>query len=231
MNVSAIVVAAGSGSRVGGELPKVYLPLCGRELLRRTLDRVFAVKRITRAIVVVAAGELSRAESMLRQDANLAARPWVLQTGGTLRQDSVRNGLAKLDGDVDIVAIHDGARPFVSPALFERCIDAAQKHGAVVPGSVPRDTIKFVNAEGRVQSTPPRNTLREVQTPQVFRRELIDEAHSRAARAGFQATDDAMLVEWMGQPVYVIEGERLNFKVTLPEDVWLAETLIRDGKV
>lgn len=231
MNASAIVVAAGAGSRVGGDLPKAYLKLSGRELLLRTLDRVFATATVGQVIVVVAANDLSRAESLLRQDAHLAGRTWMLEVGGATRQDSVRNGLARVPSDVDIVAIHDGARPFVTPALFDRCIQEAAAKGAVVPGLVPRDTIKSVANDGRVQSTPPRNELREIQTPQVFRRELIVEAHDRAARAGFQATDDAMLVEWIGQPVHVIEGEKLNFKVTLPEDVWLAETLIREGKV
>lgn len=231
MNVSAIVVAAGAGSRIGGELPKGYLKLWGRELLLRTLDRVFAVATIGQVIVVVAANELARAESLLRQDGQLAARPWMLAMGGATRQDSVRSGLARVTSDVDIIAIHDGARPFVTPAFFDRCIREAAAKGAVVPGLVPRDTIKSVANDGKVQSTPPRSELREIQTPQVFRRELIADAHERAARQGFQATDDAMLVEWLGQPVYVIEGEKLNFKITLPEDVWLAETLIREGKV
>lgn len=231
MNVSAIVVAAGTGSRIGGDLPKAYLKLWGRELLLRTLDRVFAVATVGQAIVIVAANDLARAESLLRQDSKLAERRWMLEIGGATRQDSVRNGLAKVASDVDLVAIHDGARPFVTCALFDRCIQEAATKGAVVPGLVPRDTIKSVANDGSVQSTPPRNELREIQTPQVFRRELIVEAHRRAVHAGFQGTDDAMLVEWVGQPVYVVEGEKLNFKVTLPEDVWFAETLIREGKV
>lgn len=231
MNAAAIVVAAGTGSRVGGEVPKAYLQICGRELLLRTLDRVFAVARVEPVIVVVAANEMARCEALLRQDDQLAKRPWTLQIGGATRQESVRRGLDKVASDIDIVAIHDGARPFITPALFDRSIWEAEAKGAVVPGLVPRDTIKSVGADGRVQATPQRSALREIQTPQVFRRELILEAHRRALHEGFQATDDAMLVEWMGQPVYVIEGEKLNFKITLPEDVWLAETLIRAGQV
>ena len=231
LTTAAIVVAAGEGRRIGGDTPKAYLSLGGRAMILRTLDKVFAVRRISTAVVVVAAEALSRCEDLLRGDSALGSRPWTLQVGGSTRQESVRRGLDKLQNGIEIVAIHDGARPFASTELFDRLIDIAVEKGAVVPGLPPRDTIKFVRADGSIELTPARSGLREIQTPQVFRRELIQQAHQRAARESFEATDDAMVVERLGEPVYVVEGEKLNFKVTLPEDVWLAETLIREGKM
>jgi 2-C-methyl-D-erythritol 4-phosphate cytidylyltransferase len=231
MNVAAIIVAAGEGLRMGGSTPKSYLPLCGRPMILRTLDRVFAAKKITKVVVVVAPNEIARSQSLLSQDGRIGSRAWQLQGGGVTRQESVRRGLETLAQDVDFVAIHDGARPFVSSEFIDRCIEVAQEKGAVVPGLPARNTIKHVGADGYVQSTPQRSALWEIQTPQVFRRELIQAAHDRAHRERFEATDDAMLVEHMGGAVYVLEGDKLNFKITLPEDVWLAEALIREGKV
>ncbi len=231
MKAVAIIVAAGEGRRLGGTEPKVYIPLSGRPMLLRTMDKFCSARRITQMIVVVAASDLSRCEGMLRVDPALKRCPWMIQSGGATRQESVKRGLDKVDADVDVVAIHDGARPFVSAGLIDRCVEAACDRGAVAVGLPARDTIKFVSQERWVQSTPERSALWEIQTPQVFRKELIMEAHDRAVRQGLQATDDAMLLERMGTAVYVIEGERTNFKITLPEDLVFAEALIREGRV
>jgi 2-C-methyl-D-erythritol 4-phosphate cytidylyltransferase len=231
MKAAAIIVAAGEGLRIGGKVPKPYLPLCGRPMILRTLDRFLAARSIGQVVLVVAASEMSRCEGVLKRDPKLGSKPWLLQRGGATRQQSVKAGLEKIGGDVDIVVIHDGARPFVSPPLIEHCIEFADRNGAVVAGLQARDTIKIVSDDHRVLSTPDRKTLWEIQTPQAFRRELIVEAHERAAREGFEATDDAMLVEQMGNPVHVIEGERTNLKITVPEDLWLAEAMIREGRV
>ena len=231
MKVTAVVVAAGEGLRIGGNIPKPYLPLVGRAMLLRTLDRVFGARNIEKVVLVIAASELSRCEGMLQGDSALGQRPWVLQNGGATRQQSVKTGLEKIDGDTDIVVIHDAARPFVSPALIERCIESADRNGAVVAGLPARDTIKIVSNDHRVLSTPDRKALWKIQTPQAFRRKLIVEAHDKAVREGFTATDDAMLVERMGMPVWVIDGEKTNLKITMPEDLWLAEAMIREGRI
>ena len=231
MKATAVIVAAGEGLRIGGNVPKPYLPLVGRAMLLRTLDRVFGARNIEKVVMVIAASELFRCEAMLRGDSALSQRPWVLQSGGATRQQSVKAGLEKVDGVTDIVVIHDGARPFVSPALIERCIESAGRNGAVVVGLPARDTIKIVSDDHRVLSTPDRKAVWEIQTPQAFRREVIVEAHEWAAREGFTATDDAMLVEQAGKPVWVIEGEKTNLKITVPEDLWLAEAMIREGRI
>jgi 2-C-methyl-D-erythritol 4-phosphate cytidylyltransferase len=230
-HTTAIIVAAGEGLRVGGDVPKIYLPVCGRPMVLRTLDRFFSAQAVERVILVIGASEFSRCETMLRRDFTLGNRSWTLQSGGATRQQSVKKGLEKIDADTDIIVIHDGARPFVSSALIDRCVEAAQDKGAVVVGLPVRDTIKIVSDDRWVQRTPARSSLWEIQTPQAFRKELIVEAHDRASREAVEATDDAMLVEGMGNPVFVLDGERNNMKITTPEDVWLAETLMREGRI
>jgi 2-C-methyl-D-erythritol 4-phosphate cytidylyltransferase len=231
MLTTAIVLAAGEGRRLGANEPKVFLPIAGRPLVLRTLDRVFSARTVENVVLVIAANEAARCESMLRSDATLRGCSWLLQTGGATRQQSARRGLEKIGADTDIVMIHDGARPFITAALIDHSVQAAADKGAVAVGLPARDTIKFVAQDRRIQSTPERSLLWEIQTPQVFKRELIVEAHARAEQEGVKATDDAMLVERLGHPVFVVEGERTNFKITVPEDVWLAETLIRKGRV
>ena len=231
MKATAIVLAAGDGRRLGGDTPKAYLPIAGRPLVLRTLDRMFAASSVGTVVLVVAAEHRARCESLLRSDAAMKDQRWLLQTGGATRQESAKRGLEQVGSDVEIVLIHDAARPFVSVRLIDRCVEAAVEKAAVVVGLPVRDTIKAVSPQQWIQSTPDRRDLWEIQTPQVFRRELIASAHERAAREGARVTDDAMVVERIGAPVYVLEGERTNFKITVPEDVWLAETLIREGRV
>lgn len=231
MHVTAIVVAAGAGRRIGGEIPKTYLPIAGRSLVLRTLDRLFSAKTVENVVLVVAANDFERCNAMLSADAALRHRPFRLQTGGATRQQSAKRGLEIVGPETDIVVIHDGARPFVSAALIDRCVAAATEKGAVVTGLPARDTIKVVGDDRLIQATPERKNLWEIQTPQVFLKELIVAAHERAEKDGVEITDDAMAVERLGRPVYVVEGERTNFKITVPEDVWLAEMMIREGRV
>lgn len=231
MHATAIIVAAGEGKRIGGAIPKSFLPIAGRLLLLRTLDRFFSAQSIEKVILVVAGSELPQSRALIEADPNLNHRPWVLQAGGASRQESVRRGLEKLEPDCEIVAIHDGARPFVSASLIDRCVDEAYRTGAVVVGVPAKDTIKVVSPEHWVQATPARQSLWAVQTPQVFRKEIIVEAHNRGMREAINATDDAMLVERIGRPVFLLEGESTNIKITVPEDILLAEALARDGRV
>jgi len=231
MQVTAIIVAAGEGKRIGGAISKTFLPVAGRPLVLRTLDRFFSTKSVEQVILVVAEKDIRRSQELIRSDSNLSHRPWLLQAGGESRQASVRHGLERLGSDCEIVAIHDGARPFVSAGLIDRCVDEARRSGAAVIGLPVKDTIKVVSEDHWVKATPPRNTLWEIQTPQVFRREIIVEAHHWGKRQAIEATDDAMLVEQMGQPVFLLEGERTNIKITVPEDFLLAEALLREGRV
>jgi 2-C-methyl-D-erythritol 4-phosphate cytidylyltransferase len=216
---------------MGGAISKSFLPIAGRPLVLRTLDRFFSTHKIEKVIVVVANQELRQSQELIESDPNLSHRSWVLQAGGATRQESVRRGLDRLEPDCEIVAIHDGARPFVSSSLIDRCIDEAYRVGSVVIGVPVRDTIKVVSDEHWVQATPARSALWEVQTPQVFRKDIILQAHDWAGRHGIEATDDSTLVEQIGERVFLLEGERTNIKITVPEDLLLAEALLREGRV
>lgn len=231
MNATAIIVAAGNGRRVGGNTPKAFLSLCGRPMILRTLDRFLSARTIGKVIFVVAEDQLSRAKAMLEADVAAQKGAWALQSGGATRQESVRRGLELTGDDSDVIAIHDGARPFVSPALIDRSVEGARDKGAVVVGLPARDTIKWVSTDRWIESTLARGSLWEIQTPQVFKRDIILAAHAWAAREGVEATDDAMLVEKQGQRVFVLDGERTNFKITFPDDLWLAETMIQQGRI
>jgi 2-C-methyl-D-erythritol 4-phosphate cytidylyltransferase len=231
MRATAIIVGAGEGKRMGGTIPKSFLPIAGRPLVLRALDRCFSARSIEKVILVVADDEMQRTQAVMQNDLNFSHRPWVLQAGGATRQKSVRRGLEKLDSNCEIVVIHDAARPLVSASLIDRCVDEACRVDAVVVGVPVRNTIKIVSEDLWVQATPARNSLWEIQTPQVFRKELIVQAHDRAFRQAIDATDDATLVEQLGTPVLVVSGETTNIKITTPEDILLAEALLREGRV
>ncbi|MGN6733707.1 MAG: 2-C-methyl-D-erythritol 4-phosphate cytidylyltransferase [Candidatus Binatia bacterium] len=231
MRVSAIVLAAGEGRRLGGSVPKAFASIAGRPLVLRTVERLFSVKMIERVTLVIGAAQLERCEALLKADPALRDRPWNLQVGGATRQQSAQRGLEQTGSESDLVLIHDAARPFVSAELIVRCIETAIRRDAVVPGLPARDTIKLVTQDHWVERTLERDSLWEIQTPQVFRRELIVAAHAHAASAGLEVSDDALAVERYGKRVFVVQGERLNFKITVPEDVWLAELLLREGRV
>jgi 2-C-methyl-D-erythritol 4-phosphate cytidylyltransferase len=232
MSATAIIVAAGAGRRLGGNTPKTFVSLGGRPMLLHTIDRFLAAPSIEKLIIVVAPEELARARMLLEQDAAVKQKHrWQLQGGGLTRQESVRRGLELTGPGDEIIAIHDGARPFVTPTLIERCVAAVREKGAVVVGLPARDTIKEVSGDGWVKSTLQRESLWQIQTPQAFMRDTITAAHRWAVAAGIEATDDAALVEKHGGRVFVLEGERTNFKVTIPDDIWLAETMIRQGLV
>ncbi len=215
---------------MGGDVPKPLLSLAGRPLILHTLSR-FAASQARKVILVVPEKERRKFESLVQGNRDLSGIECVLQAGGRRRQDSVNEGLKRVDEDCEIVVVHDAARPLVTPALIDRSIEAARKEGAAVVGVPVKDTIKFVSPKHRVESTPPRDSLWEIQTPQAFRVEILREAHRRAEREGIEATDDAMLVERLGRSVFVLEGDRSNFKITTPEDLLLAEALLRERRV
>lgn len=154
-------------------------------------------------------------------------KPLVLAEGGATRQESVYRGLLALPDSVEIVAIHDAARPLVTSGVIVRTVSAAKEHGAALATIPAVDTIKRVDANGTVAETLPRAVLQAAQTPQTFRLTLIRDAHERARQMGYEATDDAALAEWSGHPVQCVEGSRRNIKITTPEDLLFAEALLK----
>jgi 2-C-methyl-D-erythritol 4-phosphate cytidylyltransferase len=227
MRVNAVIVAAGEGRRMANASPKVFLPLQGKPLIIHTLRRFAAARNVEKVILVIAEAEMARCEAAIAADEVLTKCHYVLQAGGPRRQDSVRQGLSRLDEDCRVVVIHDGARPLVRPDLIDQCIEVAWKEGAVVVGLPARDTLKIISEEGRVGQTLPRERCWLIQTPQAFRVELIRAAYEAAARENADATDDAALVERLGERVAILEGDPRNIKVTVPEDLWIAETFIQ----
>jgi 2-C-methyl-D-erythritol 4-phosphate cytidylyltransferase len=217
IRVGLLVVGAGRGLRVGADLPKQYLPCAGRPLIVHTLETLAASVPFVAIVVVIRADDRALYDqAMAHLTAGAAAALGPPTIGGATRQQSVLAGLEALAvAEPDIVLIHDAVRPFPSTELVARAIDAAERHGAAAPGTVMSDTIKQVDAEGRILATPPRAALRAVQTPQAFRFPLIFAAHQRAAAAGVgDLTDDVAVAEWAGAPAYVFEGDPANVKVT-----------------
>jgi 2-C-methyl-D-erythritol 4-phosphate cytidylyltransferase/2-C-methyl-D-erythritol 2,4-cyclodiphosphate synthase len=224
--VGLLVVAGGRGARLGADRPKQYLDCAGRPLIVHTLEALAASFPFLAINVVIHADDralYAQAVGHLTADAAMAIGPPAI--GGATRQQSVLAGLEALAAaEPDIVLIHDAARPFPSADLVARAIWAAERHGAAAPGTPMSDTIKQVDADGRVLATPPRSALRAVQTPQAFRFPLILAAHRRAAAAGVgDLTDDVAVAEWVGAPAYVFEGDPLNVKVTTMHDLGAVE--------
>ncbi len=229
MHVNAVIVAAGKGERLGTRVPKPFLPVCGIPLLVHTLRSLDQAHLLSTLVVVVAperekpCRELLQVHGPFRCDIRLAH-------GGPQRQDSVRLGLAALDAGCDIVVIHDAARPFISPAVIHNSIRVADQVGAALVAVPVADTLKRVEKMHRpdlmVVETLPRQNVWLAQTPQTFRVELIRDAHQRALAEAIHATDDAALVEKIGGTVQIVPGKRRNFKITTPDDLRLAESLL-----
>ncbi|MED1781101.1 2-C-methyl-D-erythritol 4-phosphate cytidylyltransferase [Brevibacillus fortis] len=226
MSTGVVIVAAGSGKRMGGQRNKLWLPLAGEPILAHTV-RLFATHPDIDEVVLVVS-ERDHAEVMAWVSAEKLEA--VVTLGGAERQDSVRNGLASLPADCDYVLVHDAARPFVTRKQISDMIKQVQHDQATIMAVPVKDTIKVVGATGLVESTPARESLWAVQTPQAFRMSLLREAHQAAEAAGKLGTDDAMLVEWLGHPVAIMHGSYENIKITTPDDLWFGEEILRKRK-
>ena len=222
MAASVIVVAAGSGTRLGSELPKAFVQLAWRTLLAYSFSAIRDVAEIDEAIVAVPHG-MERAARSEAERAELKI-PIKITAGGRERQDSVRIALALTSAEAEIVVVHDAARPFATPAMFRSSIEAAARSGAAIVAVPVADTLKRVDS-GRIVATLARAGLWQSQTPQAFRRKILIEAHERARREGIGGTDDAELAERIGLSVEVVEGSPLNFKITTPDDLRIAEAI------
>ncbi|HZD92468.1 MAG TPA: bifunctional 2-C-methyl-D-erythritol 4-phosphate cytidylyltransferase/2-C-methyl-D-erythritol 2,4-cyclodiphosphate synthase [Pseudolabrys sp.] len=220
VEVAAVVVAAGRGTRAGGNVPKQFRTIGGETMLRRALFMLVEHPQVGVIQPVIHPDDVDRFRAIEAHERILAP-----VFGGATRQASVRAGLEALAARrPDIVLIHDAARPFASQALISRAIDTAAARGAAVPGLKVSDTVKSVDPDGTVERTLDRNALRLIQTPQAFAFAPLLEAHARAAVEGRQDfTDDAGLAEWAGLKVTVFEGESGNVKITNPEDFARAE--------
>lgn len=222
-NVGGIIVAAGRGERVGSPLNKVYLPLGDSPVLLHSVRLFERSSLISTYVVVAAQGEISFCKTLLAscRPAKLAG----VVSGGATRQESVSHGVRALPADCTLVVVHDGARPLLSLSVLEGAVRHACSCGAVVVGVPVKDTIKVVDQDV-VKTTPDRSSLWIAQTPQIFRRSLLCEALEMSASCSFQGTDDSSLVERLGVPVEIYRGEYENIKITTPEDLVIAETIM-----
>ncbi len=224
MRAVALIPAAGRGRRMGAGRPKAFLPLNGAPLLAHTLRKFEDCPSVTEILPLVPEEEVGFCSELVR-NSGFQKISRVLP-GGPERQDSVYIGLQAASA-ADFVLIHDGARPFISAALIEKLLSEAERWGAVVAALPVGDTLKEVSEAGEIVRTLDRSRFWVMQTPQCFRYDLIAQAHARARKEGFLGTDDAALVERLGVPVRVFPGSRLNIKITTPEDLLLAEALLK----
>lgn len=219
-----VIVAAGSASRMGG-IDKVMAPLAGEPMIARTVrafqdcDAVKKIVVVTREDLILPITSLCSGMSKLK----------AVVAGGSSRQESVHLGLNALSGEVQLVAVHDGARPLVSWQLIDRVIRAANTYGAAAPAIPVKDTIKVVKG-GVVEQTPDRSNLFAVQTPQVFDFDLLRGALKKVEQEQLQVTDDCSAVEQMGMRVKIVEGDERNLKVTTPIDLKIAQMLLEETK-
>lgn len=218
MRKYVIIVAGGKGLRMGGDIPKQFLPVNGKPVLMRTMEAFHACYPDIH--IILALPDWQQAYWMELCKLHSFGLLCNIACGGETRFHSVKNGLAKVKGE-GLVGVHDGVRPFVSPEVIARCYEEAERKKAVVPVVGMVETLRRLDGEGSV--TVPRDQYRLVQTPQVFDAELLRRAYEQPYTEAF--TDDASVVEALGEAVHLVEGNRENIKITTPFDLKVAEAL------
>lgn len=225
MKVTAIITAAGKGKRMLHSVPKHFIRLEDKPVLAYTLDVFERCPDVNQVLVVSRSGE---EDYCLKEVVEKYGYKKVLKIviGGDRRQDSVYNGIKELDEDTDIVLVHDGVRPFVSQNTLSEAIKLAIFADGVVTAVPVKDTIKYVGDDGIIRATPDRSSLWHAQTPQVFKRRILEEAYVRAYNDKYTGTDESSLVERLGYKVKIVEGTVDNIKITTKEDLLFAEVIL-----
>ena len=225
LSAPAIVVAAGAGIRMKTPMRKQYLLLKDRPILSHTLSVFDKCSAINRIYLVVPQKDFDFVRQKILT-CFCKKKEIILVAGGKERQDSVFNGLDALDGDEKFVVVHDGVRPLILPKMIEDCLQGAFKYSACIMGLAARETIKQVTHDHFIQKTLSRDTLWIAQTPQAFECALLRKAHYKAKSENYHGTDDSSLVERLGIKVKIIPGTPYNIKITTPEDLLLAQTIL-----
>lgn len=223
--LALIIPAAGSGERLGTTIPKPYLKIAGRAILEHTLTQFCEVPGLKSVVVSTSDKYIEPTKAILtRLFPDISTN---VVFGGTERQHSIKNALNVISSDdIDLVAIHDAVRPFVDHDSIRRCIEQSKIVGGAIVAVSAKDTIKVSDERRLVLQTPDRKNLWQAQTPQIFQIDLIKRAYQHALNENFLGTDDSSLVEYLGEKVAIVEGNRENFKITYPLDFKLAEWLI-----
>ena len=217
MTIAVIIPAAGTGSRFGGDLPKQFHPLAGKPLVQHVIERFLLDENVSRVIVPVA-------EILLASVKNSERVVWV--AGGNTRQQSVIRGLAETR-DAELIAVHDAARPLFSEATFRAVVAAARETGAALPVVPVTDTIHVMSNDATIVDTLDRSMLAAAQTPQCFRADVLRDVLVRAQLEGIEGTDEAGLAARFGYTVKAVPGDPRNLKITVPEDLVIAESYLQ----
>lgn len=225
MRVAAIVPAAGKGKRINSRIEKPYIELCGKPIIAHTLIRLSKNKNIKEIITAVNKNKIDFFQEKIIDKFRI--KKVRLAAGGRERKDSVFNALKQVSCDIDYILIHDGVRPNITNGLIDASLKAAERFGAAVTAVPVKATLKYVKHGFRIHSTPDRRNFWEAQTPQVFKRDLIEKAYNRFCK-GINITDDSMLVEKMGIRPKVVMGSYSNIKITTKEDLKIIEALFND---
>ncbi|WP_339060654.1 2-C-methyl-D-erythritol 4-phosphate cytidylyltransferase [Tepidibacillus marianensis] len=225
MKCGIVIPAAGRGKRMGKNMNKQFIPLDGKPILIHTLEKFTGIPWIDEIVVVSHANEIALVQQLL--DQYQISKIKAIVPGGDERQDSIYNGLSYLS--TNYVMVHDGARPFIRQKHLEQLWQTVQTKEAAVLGVPVKDTIKIVDQKRLIQDTPDRKSLWAVQTPQAFRLSTLIHAYDMAKTDHFLGTDDASLVERLGIQVTIVEGDYHNIKITTPEDLIFAESILRYG--
>ncbi len=220
---SVIIVAGGSGSRMNMNINKQFIKINEKEVIAHTIDKFYKNEYIDEIILAVKEDEIDYFKENIIKKYDY--KNIKIALGGKERQDSVYNGLKIVDKNCDMVLVHDGARPFVSKEIIKKAVTETKK--ASVIGVRVKDTIKVVN-NNEIISTPNRNTLWAIQTPQTFKYDLLKRAYEKAYEENFYGTDDSSLVENLGEKVNIIEGSYENIKITTKEDLNMAYQIIKE---
>jgi len=226
--VTAIILAAGRGKRMNSSINKVFMLLVDRPILLYSIMEFSTCQEVDHLVVVAAPDEVDYVETLLNSLAGI--KTWQVVSGGSERQYSIANALKVVPLGADIVLVHDGARPFVTTQCINRVVQAATMYQAAVVAVPVKDTIKIADDSGTVIGTPERHTLWSIQTPQGFNTHILKHAYEQAAQDGYLGTDDASLVERIGVNVKIVVGSYDNIKVTTPEDLMIAEALMKGKK-
>ena len=230
MKVALLLLAAGRGTRFGGEVPKGFLRLCGKTLLERSAERLRELCPEPEGELIVLVGPQDRTTLLPPLMGTLHALSARIVDGGETRQQSMQNGLAAASANCDVVLVHDAARPLFPLAAARTCIDRARAVGAALLAVPAADTLKRCRADGTVETTIDRRGVWCAQTPQVLRRDVLLRAIQHAEQHGIEATDDVSLAEAIGCPVAVVTGSPQNLKITHPQDLAVAEALLRHSE-
>lgn len=230
MRATAVLLAAGSGTRFGNHVPKQYLLLGGRAILEHALRRFEAAQSIEQIVLVVAPDLVEG--TLARYQRTFSKLRYVVR-GGARRQDSMAAGLAVLTAvsDETVIAVHDVARPLIRSALIDECVTVAAARGGCIVALPAQDTIKSVAANGLIERTVPRETVWLAQTPQAFPLGLLRKAVMLAQQGAVTVTDEAAMVEALGAPVAVVRGDVANIKITTPTDLVMAEAVLAREEV